>query len=150
MFWVRLPNGTQKSHWKLNSSVFLCTSWILKIVIHFWAFLLLCGLVSNMFTMFFRDSEVCLEGCNSYGDFGYLIKKSKNFILRKICKRTGCPSIVTLALLLFIVDMSVILPKQCEVVRTVPWRPLIYLDSVCWEFFSTFQLKQQKLKDKNI
>ena len=52
--------------------------------------------------MFFRDSEVCLERCDSYGDFGYLTKKSNIFILREICKRTLCPSVVTLALLLFL------------------------------------------------
>ena len=33
-----------------------------------------CGLVSNIFTMFIRDSEVCLERYDSYGDFGYLTK----------------------------------------------------------------------------
>ena len=43
---------TQKSYWKSNSSVLLSTSWILQIVINFLAFLLLCGLVSNIFTMF--------------------------------------------------------------------------------------------------
>ena len=66
------------------------------------AFFLLCSLVSSIFTMFFRDSEVCQERCNSYVDFGYLTKKSKNFLLRYISKRTHCPSSVNLALLLFV------------------------------------------------
>ena len=35
----------------------------------FWGFLLLCGLVSNIFTIFFRGSEVCLVRCDSYGNF---------------------------------------------------------------------------------
>ena len=65
-------------------------------------FFLLCGLVSNIFTMFFRDSQVCLERCDSYGDFGYLTKNQTFFILREICKRTLCPSSVTLALLFFL------------------------------------------------
>ena len=107
VFCVRLQNGTQTSYWKQNSSVILSTSWILQIIIiffyiYFWAFLLLCCLVSNIFTMFFRDSEVCLERCDSYDDFGYIIKKSNIFIWREICKRTRCPSIVTLVLLLFL------------------------------------------------
>ena len=52
--------------------------------------------------MFFRDSEACLERYDSYGDFGYLTKNQKKIIWREICKRTRCPSIVTLTLLLFI------------------------------------------------
>ena len=54
------------------------------------------------FTMFFRDSEVCMERFDSYGDFGYLKKKSNISILREICKRTHCPSIVIVAFLLFL------------------------------------------------
>ena len=75
VFCARLQNGTQKSYWNPNSSVILSTSRILQFFVHFWAFLLLCGQVSNIFTMFFRDSEVCLERYDSYGDFGYLSKK---------------------------------------------------------------------------
>ena len=45
--------------------------------------------------------EVRLVRCDSYGNFGYL-KKTNIFILREICKRTHCPHIRTLALLLFI------------------------------------------------
>ena len=52
--------------------------------------------------MFFRDSEVCLEKCDSYGDFSYLTK-DQTFL--EICKRTLCPSIVTLALLLFLYEI---------------------------------------------
>ena len=40
--------------------------------IHFLPFLLLFGLVANIFKMLFRESEVCLDRCDSYGDFGYL------------------------------------------------------------------------------
>ena len=66
----------------------------------FLGILLLYDLVSNIFTIFFRGSEVCLEKCDSCGNLGY--EKTKDFILREICKRTHCPPIVTLALLLFI------------------------------------------------
>ena len=49
-------------------------NYFLQILIDFWAFLLLYSLVSNIFTTFFRDSEVCIERCNSYCNFGYLEK----------------------------------------------------------------------------
>jgi hypothetical protein len=52
----------------------------------FWEFLLLCSLVSNIFTMFFSDSEVCLERYNSYGDFGYLIKNQTFLFEEKFVK----------------------------------------------------------------
>ena len=103
---------TQKSYWKPNSSVILSTSWILQIFVHFWSFLLLCGLVSTIFTMFFRDSEVCLEIYDWYGDFGYLTKKINIFIWREICKRTHCPPIVTLALLLFLHGWTHMIPSN--------------------------------------
>ena len=93
MFSVLDYRITQNSYWKPNSSVLLSTSWILKKFIHFWEFLLLCGLVSNIFTMFFRD---CFRW------FLLFRKKSNIFIWREISKITGCPSIVTLTLLLFI------------------------------------------------
>ena len=48
---------------------------ILQFFINFKSFLLLCGLVSNFFTIFFMGSEVCLERCDSYGNFGYFEKK---------------------------------------------------------------------------
>ena len=48
-------------------------------------------------------SEECLERCDSYGDF-FL---SNIFILGEFCKRTQCPPIVTLALLLFLMLFSV-------------------------------------------
>jgi hypothetical protein len=53
---------------------------------HFWAFLLLCGIVSNNFTMFFMDSEVCLERYDSYGDFGYLTKNQTFLFEEKFVK----------------------------------------------------------------
>ena len=102
VFCARLQNGTQKSYWKPNSRVLLSTLWILQILVHFCEFLLLCGLVSKKFTMFFRDSEVCLGRCDSNGGFYYLKKNKNKCIWREICKRTRCPSIVTLALFLFI------------------------------------------------
>ena len=103
VFFARLQNRTQKSYWKPNSSVRLSTSWILQIFIHFWTFLLLCGLVCNIFTMFFRDLEVCLEKCDSYGDFCYLTKNQTfNFEEKFVNKKIHCPSFVTLTLLLFI------------------------------------------------
>ena len=76
----------KKCYWKPNSSVILSTSWILQIFIHFWAFLLLCSLLSNIFTMFFRDSEVCLERCDSYSDFGYLTKNQTFLFEEKFVK----------------------------------------------------------------
>ena len=71
VFCARLKDWTQISYWKPNTSVLLSTSWTLQFFSHYWAFLLLCGPVSNIFTMFFRGSEVCLERYDSYGDFGY-------------------------------------------------------------------------------
>ena len=68
----------------------------------FFGILLLCGLFSNIFTMFFRDSEVCLEIYDSYGDFGYLTKNQNIFFEEEFLKRTHCPSIITLAQLLFL------------------------------------------------
>ena len=47
---------------------------ILQMFIHFWAFLLFCSLVSDILTIIFRGSAVCLERCDSYGNFGYLKK----------------------------------------------------------------------------
>ena len=67
----------------------------------FGAFLLLCGLVSIILTNIFMGSEVGLERCDSYGNFGYL-KTSKMIILREFCEGTHCPAIGTLALLLFL------------------------------------------------
>ena len=52
--------------------------------------------------MFFRDSEVCLEIYDSYGDFGYLTKNQTFLFEEKFVKRTRCPSIITLAQLLFL------------------------------------------------
>ena len=51
--------------WKVGTKLFY------KKFIHFWAFFLLCNLVSNNFTIFFRGSEVCLERRDSYGNFGF-------------------------------------------------------------------------------
>ena len=56
------------------TAVYFCLHHEYKKNTNLWAFLLLCGLVSNIFTMFFRYSELCLERCDSYGDFCYLIK----------------------------------------------------------------------------
>ena len=52
--------------------------------------------------MFFRYSEICLERCDSNSGFGYLTKIQKKIFEKKIGKTTHCPSIVTLALLLFL------------------------------------------------
>ena len=73
-----------------------------KKIINFWSFLLFCNTVPNIFTISFRGSEVCLERCDSQGNFDYLEKKQKKIILREFSKRTHCPAIGTLALLLFI------------------------------------------------
>ena len=45
----------------------------------FLAFLMLCGRVSIIFTIFFSGLELCLETCDSYGNFGYL-KKDQTFL----------------------------------------------------------------------
>ena len=61
-------------------------------LIHFWAFFLPCGLVSNVYTMFFSDSEICLERCDSYGDFGYFTKNQTFLIEEKFVKEdVGLP-----------------------------------------------------------
>ena len=86
VFSARLQKGTQKSYWKPNSSVILSTSWILQKKNHFWAFLLLCGLLSIIFTMFFGDSEVCLEIYDSYGDFDYLTNNQTFLFKEKFVK----------------------------------------------------------------
>ena len=52
VFCAMLKNETQKS------CVILSTSWILQFVIHFWAFLLLCGLLSNIL--------LCFSGIHKY------------------------------------------------------------------------------------
>ena len=75
VFCAKLQDGTPTSYWKPNTSVLLYASWILNFFFHFWAFLLLCSLVSHIFTNFFRGSALCLERCDSYGNFGYLKKK---------------------------------------------------------------------------
>ena len=74
VFYAKLHDGTQKSYWKPNTSVLLSASWILQFLIHFGAFLLLCGLVSNIFTIFFRGSAVCLARCDSYEYFVFFSK----------------------------------------------------------------------------
>jgi hypothetical protein len=38
------------------------------------------------FTMFFRDSEVCLERYDSFGDFGYLTKNQTFLFEEKFVK----------------------------------------------------------------
>ena len=94
---------------------------------HFGDFLLLCDLVSIIFTKIFMGSEVCLERCDSYGNFGFK-KKSNNFILREFCKRTHCPPIVTLALLLFLCKND---EKRCNnrplVAGAVLQTPLLFI-----------------------
>ena len=109
VFYAKLHDGTQKSYWKPNTSVLLSASWILQIFIHFGAFLLLCGLFSIIFQKNVMGSEVCLERCDSYGDFGFKKRKKNIFILREFCKRTHCPPIVTLALLLFVTTTNIFL-----------------------------------------
>ena len=47
-----------------QTAVYFCLQHELKKIIHFLAFLLLCDLVSNIFTMFFRDSEVTIVPVN--------------------------------------------------------------------------------------
>ena len=40
----------------------------------------------KFFTIFFRDSDVCLERYDSYGDFGYLTKNQTFLIEEKFVK----------------------------------------------------------------
>ena len=72
VFCANLKERTPKNYWKLNTSVLLSTSWILQFFVHFGAFFLLCSLVSIIFTIIVMGSEVCLERCDSYGNFGFL------------------------------------------------------------------------------
>ena len=86
-FFMFYALGSGKEHKKYIKTEHQCSFvWVLLILIPFWAFLLLCGQVVNIFTMFFRDSEVCLEKCDSYGDFGYLTKNQKNLFEEKCVK----------------------------------------------------------------
>ena len=66
----------------LKKSIFK-TNFTILVLINFWEFLLLCGLVLNIFTFFFSGSEGCLERCDSYGNFGYL-EKIQHFYSRRI------------------------------------------------------------------
>ena len=75
----------QKSYWKRNTSVLLSASLILPFFVNFWAILLRCGLGSSILSIFFRGVEVCLERCDSYGNFG--LKKSNIIIFRRIKKK---------------------------------------------------------------
>ena len=55
----------------------------------------------------FKGSGVCLGRYDSYGNFGF--KKLHILILREFSKRTHCPPIVILALLLFLMGVLLIL-----------------------------------------
>ena len=55
----------------------------------FWGTFLPCDLLSYIFTIFFRGSEVSFERGDSYNNLGYLEKKYI-FILREFCKK-GTP-----------------------------------------------------------
>ena len=68
-------------------------------------FLVLCDIVSNISTIFFRVLEVCLERYDLYGNVGFF-KKSNNFIFRNFFKRNYCPPIGTLDMLLFIMKST--------------------------------------------
>ena len=84
--------------------VYFCLQHEFKKKMHFGAYLLLCGIVSRIFTIFFRGLEVCMAICDSY--INLAIKKiNKDIILREIFKRTYCPPIGTLALLLFLITL---------------------------------------------
>ena len=48
--------------------------------------MLLCDLVSNIFTTFFSGSEVCLDRCDSYNNFGYL-EKNQTFYSKRILEK---------------------------------------------------------------
>ena len=102
VFCARVKDSTLKSYWKPNTSVILSTSCILPFLkIHFGAFLLLYGLVSNIFTFFFSwvQKYVWKDVIHMVV---WLFKKIKQLYLREFCKRTHCPPSVILALLLFI------------------------------------------------
>ena len=75
VFYADLKDETKKSYWKPNSSVFtVCLQFFLDL----WAFLLLWGLISNIFTIFFRGSAIRLARCDSYGYF-FSSQNSKHF-----------------------------------------------------------------------
>ena len=57
--------------------------WKKKVIYNFLSFFgHFCGLVSYIFTIFFMGSEVCLERCDSYGNFGYL-EKNQTFLFHE-------------------------------------------------------------------
>ena len=70
-----------------------------KIFVNFWAFLLLPSPISHIFTIFSGVQKYVLKHVIQL--FG-LFKKKHFFFLRDFYKRTNCPPIVTLALLLFV------------------------------------------------
>ena len=68
----------------------------------FWGFFAALRPSLSYFYNFFRGSEVCLERCDSHGNFGFFFNKFF-LLLENFVKRTHCPHIVTMALLLFII-----------------------------------------------
>ena len=99
VFCAKLKDKTLKAI-ENRTPVFSCLHHeFYKFFIHFGAFLLLCGLVSIIFTNFFMGLELCLERCDTYGNFGL---KKNIFFLWEFSKITHCPPVVTLALLLFV------------------------------------------------
>ena len=65
---------------KKLTPVYFCLHHDFKIFVHFGAFLLLCGLVSDIFTILSRGSELCVDICDSYSNFGYL--KNLTFLFK--------------------------------------------------------------------
>ena len=93
-----------KSYWKPNTSVLLSSSWISHFFEHFGAFLLLCCLFSHILTFFSGVQKYFLK--DVINTVILSIKKKNMLILRELWKRTHCPPIVTLALLIFIPSVT--------------------------------------------
>ena len=71
-------------------------------------------------------SEVCLERCDSYGNFGFK-KKSNDIILREFCEITHCPPSVTMALLLSISYKGSVVKKIADNI----FKTVFFLPEIC-------------------
>ena len=79
VFCAKLKDRTLKSYWKQNTSLLLFTSWILKKISNFGQF---CCFAAYFLLLKKKiiGSEVCLERCDSYSDFGLL--KNQTFLFQ--------------------------------------------------------------------
>ena len=98
VFSIKISRMGQKKVIENRTAVYL--KCVYNFFFDFLAFLLLWGLISKKFTIFFRGSSIRLARCDSYWYLVFFFKILSFFI--QICKMRHCPPSVTLALLLFI------------------------------------------------